>query len=83
MVFHSAGEDVRDKARHPVPIKQLIDFERVTGSHGTTASVTFSVDISTGFALVNEDGQKTLYKGHHDLIISRGHGTDVKFSFEL
>jgi beta-D-xylosidase 4 len=83
MVFHSAGEDVRDKARHPVPIKQLIDFQRVTVSHGTTASVTFSVDKSTGFALVNEDGQKTLYKGHHDLIISRGHGTDVKFSFEL
>jgi hypothetical protein len=83
MVFHSAGQDIRDKVKHPVPIKQLIDFQRVAVSRGATESVAFSIDKASEFALINEDGVKTLYKGRHNVIISRGHGNDVNFPFQV
>eukprot|EP00944_MAST-04C_sp_MAST-4C-sp1_P013117 g13117.t1 len=83
MVYHSAGKDIREKVKHPVPITQLIEFQRVTVMHGQTEKVTFDIDKSSGFALVNEDGEKIVYNGQHDIIISRGHGKDVKFSFYM
>ena len=83
IVYHKAGQDIRGKVKHPVPIKQVIDFQRVTVFHGQAGKVTFSINKSSGFALVNEYGKKTVYKGHHDIIISRGHGTDVIFSFDV
>ena len=82
MVYHSAGRDIREKVKHPVPIKQLIDFQRVTVLHDQTEKVTFGIE-SSGFALVDENGEKIVYKGQHDIIVSRGHGEEVTFSFHI
>ena len=62
MVYHSAGKDIREKVKHPVPITQLIEFQRVTVMHGQTEKVTFDIDKSSGFALVNEDGENSVQR---------------------
>ncbi len=63
MIFHRAGQDIREKVQHPVPIKQLIDFQRISVSHGQAESVSFEINKSSGFALVNEDGEKNVVQG--------------------
>eukprot|EP00730_Choanoeca_flexa_P014522 TRINITY_DN6379_c1_g1_i2.p1 TRINITY_DN6379_c1_g1~~TRINITY_DN6379_c1_g1_i2.p1 ORF type:complete len:804 (+),score=166.70 TRINITY_DN6379_c1_g1_i2:121-2412(+) len=73
MVYHSAGSDVRDDAPHPVPLRSLIAYERVHVPNGGSASITFTLSPKQAL-LVNQHGDKTLYKGTHDFIVSRGPG---------
>jgi len=73
MVYHSAGDGVRKEAKHPVPLRSLVAFERVRVGAG--ASVSFDLSLTPTMAmLVNEDGVKTLYRGEHEFIVSRGPG---------
>jgi len=76
MVFHSVGEDIRNKADHPVPIKQLVEFTRVSVAAGKMATITFNLD-KTAFQLTNKSGDKVVYSGQHTLAFSRGNGQDV------
>jgi len=82
MVFHRAGSDVRAQANHPVPLKSLVAFERVTVQPGQLRKIQFSLSEDT-LLLVNKDGNKHLYKGHHSLIFSRGVGKDSSFNITL
>jgi len=81
-VYHAAGNDTRKAAldHHPVPIKALVDFERVTVEAGKSVNISFKLSKDV-FKLVNEDGEKTLYHGDHQLIFSRGHGKDVALNY--
>jgi hypothetical protein len=73
MVYHSAGDAVRKEANHPVPLRSLVAFERVRVEAG--GSVSFDVSLTPSMTmLVNEDGVKTLYRGEHEFIVSRGPG---------
>ena len=62
MLFHAAGTDVRAVANHPVPIRSLIDFDRVSVPSGGTATVEFHVDqkslelIDENFYVVGPEG---------------------------
>jgi len=76
LVYHAAGQQIRKSVPHPVPIKALVDFERVRVSAGKSATVEFIL-FDRSFALVNENGVRTMYPGLHYVIFSRGHGTDV------
>eukprot|EP00051_Salpingoeca_urceolata_P002175 m.47862 g.47862 ORF g.47862 m.47862 type:complete len:851 (-) comp11951_c0_seq1:94-2646(-) len=70
-VYHAAGADVRAKAKHPVPIKSLVAFERMTVAASSSATVKFDLS-QTVLELINEDGKETLYTGSHDILISNG-----------
>ncbi|GMH47864.1 hypothetical protein TL16_g00169 [Triparma laevis f. inornata] len=83
-VFHTLGDELRKEVtvNHPVPIKSLVDFGRISVLKGEEAglSFTFSEDI---FKVVNEAGDKVLYKGRHTLVFSRGHGDEVHIDYDL
>lgn len=79
MLYHAAGSDVRASANHPVPIRALIDFERVSVPSGGKANVDFVVD-QTSLELVDENGDPRVYPGKHTLIATRGHGAAENFT---
>lgn len=55
MAFHSAGSAIRNSAPHPVPLKSLVDFDRVSLVPGEVTTLTFTFTSDT-FALVDETG---------------------------
>ena len=63
MAYHSVGKDVKAAAKHPVPIKELVAFERVTVTSGTPASVAFEIGPQQ-LGLVDETGTTQLLKVH-------------------
>ena len=76
MVFHRLSAPLRAAAlrEHPVPLKQLVDFERVALEPGASARVAFeAIDAS----LTTADGSRRVYAGGHELVFSRGNGRDV------
>ena len=79
LVYDTLSDTVREAvgASHPVPIRRLVDFERVSVAAGSNASVLFSIP-RKNFALTTSDGSKKLYGGTHELLFSRGNGDDVK-----
>jgi len=78
MVFHTVGDDIRNKVDHPVPIKHLVEFERVTVAAGQATQITFNLD-QKALQLTNKSGDKVVYPGKHTLMFSRGYGQDVQF----
>ncbi|KAH8097994.1 xylan 1,4-beta-xylosidase [Aureococcus anophagefferens] len=76
MVFHRLSAPLRAAVLrvHPVPLKQLVDFERVALEPGASARVAFeAIDAS----LTTADGSRRVYAGGHELVFSRGNGRDV------
>ncbi|KAK7248494.1 xylan 1,4-beta-xylosidase [Aureococcus anophagefferens] len=76
MVFHRLSAPLRAAVlrEHPVPLKQLVDFERVALEPGASARVAFeAIDAS----LTTADGSRRVYAGGHELVFSRGNGRDV------
>ena len=71
MVYHSVSDAIRSAAKHPVPMKELIDFERVTVAKDETATVSFTVG-ENQLGMVDENGDRQLIAGDHTVIISNG-----------
>lgn len=67
LAFHRVGDDVRRQAsaNHPVPLKRLLSWQRVTVAPGSTERVVFHVAPSKDFLLTNALGGKALYHGAH------------------
>jgi hypothetical protein len=63
-------------ASDPMPIKELVAFERVTVAAGATATVTFELP-SERFSLVDADGHRSIVPGVFDVVLSRGHGDEL------
>ena len=78
LLFHSAGADVRAAAAkpggHPVPIKSLVGFERVSIARGATTRCSFEMLASEALGLVNATGERVVYPGQHTLIFQNGEG---------
>ena len=74
MAYHSASESIRSTATHPVPKKSLVDFARVTIPAGQSTTVSFNLDASKALSLVNESGERYIYKGEHALLFDLGDG---------
>lgn len=73
-VYHRVGPAIRAQAAklHPVPLKQLVAFERLSGvKAGGSASVAFSME-PTVLALTTANGSKAVYPGAHELVFSTG-----------
>lgn len=81
MIFHSASSDIRAKVSHPVPIKSLIDFERVSVATGSNVSIRFELSLAAA-KLVNAQGDRVLYPGARRFVLSTGAGPvqEVPFS---
>ena len=75
-VYHAAGDQIRAQAKHPVPKKALVAFERVTVAVGDTVAIEFELD-AAAFALTGTEGDRVVYKGKRTLLFSRGTGKDV------
>jgi beta-glucosidase-like glycosyl hydrolase len=75
MVFHRAESDVVNSigGKHPVPLKALRAFERVHVAAGATGTVSFSLT-DDALMLVDENGEKQKYKGHHSFLFTNGNG---------
>merc|ERR1712070_1097144 len=82
LVFHSAGTAIRSAAHHPVPLKALCEFRRVSLAPGHSTTVDFSLP-KEAFLLTNEDGIKTLYSGERSVIFSHGVGDDQAISITI
>jgi beta-glucosidase len=86
MVFHNVSDTIRSHASHPIPLKALVAFERVTVKAGETVTVPISIEPSA-YQVINADGDRVLYTGSHMIIFSRGNGEDflieVKINFPL
>eukprot|EP01059_Diplonema_ambulator_P004196 TRINITY_DN138_c0_g3_i1.p1 TRINITY_DN138_c0_g3~~TRINITY_DN138_c0_g3_i1.p1 ORF type:complete len:773 (+),score=261.21 TRINITY_DN138_c0_g3_i1:45-2321(+) len=71
MVFHRVSDQIRASAPHPVPKKELIDFQRVAVGKSATETVTFNIPQSA-FAVVDQNGNQQVYKGTHYLDFTNG-----------
>ena len=81
-MFHSVGATIKSAAKHPVPIKELVGFERVTVSTASAANVTFKVGAQQ-LGLVDEGGNTQLVAGEHNIEISNGAGFSAKFPVKV
>ena len=70
-VYHSVGEDIKNSVPHPVPLKSLINFERISVNINDSAALSFSFEKDVLF-LNNQDGESVLYSGTHFLSFSMG-----------
>jgi beta-glucosidase len=78
-LFASAGADVRAVTKHPVPLRSLVDFQRVTIPKKQSMKVQFVIQPSA-LELIDENGKPRLYSGTHSFIVSRGHGPESIFN---
>jgi len=82
-LYHAiSDEDIRSRARHPIPIKQLIGFERVTAPKGGGEEVVEFSLTEKDFMIVDEEGEQRLYKGKHAIIVEGSGGFAKQFAFE-
>lgn len=84
MVFHRVADDVRKAVgdKHPVPLKRLADFERVSLQPGGNHTLAFKIPIEK-FGISNQEGESIVYPGNHELIFSRGTGNETVVQVHL
>jgi xylan 1,4-beta-xylosidase len=72
LVFHRVGADVNASVagRHPVPVRSLVGFDRLSGiAPGASATTSWTLD-AAAWGLVNEVGATVVYPGTHFLDVS-------------
>jgi hypothetical protein len=79
MAFHrpSAAIVGRVAGAHPLPLRALVEFERVSVAAGAVGTVHFDIAASEAFAFVNEDGASVIYPGLHFIDVSNGNGANI------
>ena len=82
MMYSRPSAAVRAAADHKLPLKRLVDFERLRLGRGGNGVVTFKYDAST-FASSTSNGDATVYSGVHQLVLSRGVGEELVFNVTL
>jgi beta-glucosidase-like glycosyl hydrolase len=85
MVYHrpSAAIVARVGGAHPLPLRALVGFDRVSVAAGATAPLALSLPVDEACAFVNEDGATVLYAGTHFLDVSNGNGANITLTVEL
>ena len=84
-LYAVAGADVRAAAAkrgHPVPLRSLVAFDRVSVGKGGAAKVRFAIAPSA-LALTDESGALRVYKGAYTFVATRGHGAQSVFHTTL
>ena len=85
MVFHRPGAGVvaRVNGAHPLPLRALVGFERVSAGAGAAAPVSFELPVAEALGYVNADGLTVLYPGTHFLDVSDGGAANVTITVVL
>jgi hypothetical protein len=78
----SAYYDAIGKAPPEQPSRELIGFERVTLAAGASATVKFNATAAK-LSSVDEFGTRHVLPGEHELVLSRGHGEEIRTSLEV
>jgi len=86
-VYHQAGAAIRAAAAaasppHPVPIKALIAFERVSLNKGESTHINWALS-DEAFMLIDGNGDRKLYKGERTLVVSNGAGQSSSITITL
>ena len=71
MLYSSVGDDIAAAAKHPVPKKKLVEFERVSLGVGEEKTVDFTIDAER-LGLTTTAGDLTTYAGKYSLMVSNG-----------
>lgn len=73
-IYHIAGNDIRETLLpvHPVPLKQLVAFDRIRVESNSTGTVRFTFDKGDVLSLTNEGGRRVVYSGTHVLSVTNG-----------
>ena len=66
----------------PVPLKQLVGYQRVTLAPGASATVTFNLT-AQALSTVDVNGTRHVLPGTHGLIFSRGHGEEQQLDLDV
>ena len=82
MVYHRVGKDISSNVTHPVPLRRLVDFERVAVPRGGTATAYFRFTFED-LTLTDAAGQDVVYPGTHYLDFTRGMGPTQTFTIRF
>jgi beta-glucosidase-like glycosyl hydrolase len=86
-VFHRPGSDVvgRVGGAHPLPLRALRDFARVSlpGQPGSSVQVDFALVLNSSLTFNNEVGAQVLYPGTHFLDVWNGNTNNVTLTVTL
>jgi len=79
MIFHRPSSDIisRVNGAHPLPLRALVGFERVSVSAGGSTMVQFDIPVEEALGFINEDGATALYPGTHYLDVSNGNTANI------
>ncbi len=80
-VYHRASRLLRETLTHPVPLRSLIEFERVFVPAHTSSviKVEFLIPLFK-LGLTDITGSKVLYAGSHEILITNGVKSDIVFT---
>ena len=78
MVFHRPTAATRAQVKHTLPIKQLVDFGRITIPAGATGTLQFTIPVAN-LAVSTDNGEKQVFPGSHELVFWRGVGAEQTF----
>ena len=81
-LYHRVSDAIRRAADHPIPLRKLVEFERVSLGKGASTSVQFSLPRQR-LAVTNGAGDYVLYKGWHTIVFSRGTGNDTSVDVRI
>ena len=73
---------MRAAAKHPVPIRELVGFERVHVDAGASTSVSFTLT-ENHLGLVDENGDRQLVAGGHTIQVSNGLDEGESFTIHV
>ena len=74
-MFHVAAD-------HTLPLKRLVDFDRLRLAQGEKGACRFDITSGT-FASSTASGGSTVYAGVHQLVLWRGNGEEQVFNVTL
>lgn len=80
MIYHNVSQQIKHAVNHPVPLKQLVAFERVFVPKQQTKTVQFTIK-DEQLKVTDNNGNYVLYAGTHYITVSRGNADDKLFQY--
>ena len=83
MVYHTVSNDIRKQVKHPVPLRALVGFDRLSvGAHSSKEATSFEIG-ENQLGLVDEHGDLQLIAGVHTVCISNGNTNQHSFNITV
>ena len=84
MVYHRVSDAIRRNVSslHPVPLRALVDFDRITLAKGAGGPLGFTTTDSY-LTLTDAQGRDVTYAGDHYIDITNGNGNPLTFTINV